>query len=136
MLEKTAMANNKNNSLPLVVSSFLLGVGATLAAGLVVRRLGYNDASATTTTKSTPVFKTCNNGSSTRNTATSTSTTTNTRTTKSNDVMDSPNLDLRLIRKAEAVIQWRAGGLTVVIERSTNSWNHSAILRTAEALVS
>ena len=59
----------------------------------------------------------------------------NTGNVKETDVMDSPDLDLRLIRKAEAVIQWRSGNLTVVIERSTNSWNHSAILRTAEALV-
>jgi tRNA C32,U32 (ribose-2'-O)-methylase TrmJ len=50
------------------------------------------------------------------------------------DLLDSPDLDLRLIRKAEAVIRQRSGTLTVVIERATNMFNHSACLRTAEAL--
>lgn len=49
-------------------------------------------------------------------------------------LFDTPDLDLRLIRKAEAVIQWRSSGLQVVVERCTNDHNHSAILRTAEAL--
>ena len=49
-------------------------------------------------------------------------------------ILDSPDLDLRLLRKAEAVIQWRTTGLTVVVERCTNDHNYSAILRTAEAL--
>lgn len=41
---------------------------------------------------------------------------------------------MRLLRKAEAVIQWRSANLLVVIERCTNDHNYSAILRTAEAL--
>lgn len=47
---------------------------------------------------------------------------------------DRPDLDLRLIRKAEAVIQGRTDKLIVVVERCTNDHNYSAILRTAEAL--
>ncbi|GAX14286.1 tRNA (guanosine-2'-O-)-methyltransferase [Fistulifera solaris] len=48
--------------------------------------------------------------------------------------MDTPDLDLRLIRKAEAVIRLRTSSITVVVERCTNDHNYSAILRTAEAL--
>jgi tRNA G18 (ribose-2'-O)-methylase SpoU len=48
--------------------------------------------------------------------------------------MDSPELENRILRKAEAVIQWRTSRLIVVIERCTNDHNYSAILRTAEAL--
>ena len=47
---------------------------------------------------------------------------------------DAPDLELRLLRKAETVIRLRSMGLTVVIERCTNDHNYSAILRTAEAL--
>jgi tRNA G18 (ribose-2'-O)-methylase SpoU len=49
-------------------------------------------------------------------------------------IMDSADLDLRLIRKAEAVIQGRTSSVTLVVERCTNDHNYSAILRTAEAL--
>jgi tRNA G18 (ribose-2'-O)-methylase SpoU len=49
-------------------------------------------------------------------------------------LLDATDLDLRLLRKAEAVIQSRATGITVVVERCTNDWNYSAILRTVEAL--
>ena len=49
-------------------------------------------------------------------------------------ILDSPDLDLRLIRKAEAVIQQRTSSITIVVERCTNDHNYSAILRTAEAL--
>jgi tRNA G18 (ribose-2'-O)-methylase SpoU len=49
-------------------------------------------------------------------------------------IVDSPDLDLRLIRKAEAVIQGRTSSVTLVVERCTNDHNYSAILRTAEAL--
>jgi tRNA G18 (ribose-2'-O)-methylase SpoU len=60
--------------------------------------------------------------------------------TKSNEhsitpLLDAPDLDLRLIRKAEGVIQCRTGSeLIIVVERCTNDHNYSAILRTAEAL--
>jgi tRNA G18 (ribose-2'-O)-methylase SpoU len=47
---------------------------------------------------------------------------------------DHPDLDLRLIRKAEAVIQGRTDAIIIVVERCTNDHNYSAILRTAEAL--
>jgi tRNA G18 (ribose-2'-O)-methylase SpoU len=50
------------------------------------------------------------------------------------DLYDAPDLDLRLIRKAEAVIQGRSDKLIIVVERCTNDHNYSAILRTAEAL--
>ena len=51
-----------------------------------------------------------------------------------NDLMDSPDLDNRILRKAESIIQWRTSRLLLVIERCTNDHNYSAILRTAEAL--
>jgi hypothetical protein len=50
------------------------------------------------------------------------------------ELMDKPDLDHRMLRKAEAVIQWRTTRLVLVIERCTNDHNYSAILRTAEAL--
>lgn len=59
---------------------------------------------------------------------------TNKGISSSNTLMDSPDLDYRLIRKAEAVIQGRTSRLLIVVERCTNDHNYSAILRTAEAL--
>eukprot|EP00934_Nitzschia_sp_Nitz4_P003992 Nitzschia sp. Nitz4//scaffold291_size36643//28789//30195//NITZ4_007769-RA/size36643-processed-gene-0.31-mRNA-1//-1//CDS//3329546145//3982//frame0 len=50
------------------------------------------------------------------------------------ELMDSVDLDQRMLRKAEAVIQWRTSRLVLVVERCTNDHNYSAILRTAEAL--
>lgn len=50
------------------------------------------------------------------------------------ELMDTPDLDQRMLRKAEAVIQLRTTRLVLVIERCTNDHNYSAILRTAEAL--
>ena len=49
-------------------------------------------------------------------------------------MMDSPELSQRLIRKAEGAIQKRTSRVTVVVERCTNDFNYSAILRTVEAL--
>ena len=49
-------------------------------------------------------------------------------------VMDSPSLDQRILRKAEAALQGRTSRLIVVVERCTNDHNYSAILRTVEAL--
>lgn len=49
-------------------------------------------------------------------------------------IFDRPDLDLRLIRKAEAVIRGRTDKIVIVVERCTNDHNYSAILRTAEAL--
>jgi hypothetical protein len=49
-------------------------------------------------------------------------------------VMDSPDLDQRILRKAETALQNRTSRLIVVIERCTNDHNYSAILRTTEAL--
>ena len=49
-------------------------------------------------------------------------------------LIDSPHLDMRMIRKAEGAIQKRTSRITVVVERCTNDHNYSAILRTAEAL--
>ena len=48
--------------------------------------------------------------------------------------MDSPDLPLRMIRKAETAILRRTSRIIVVIERCTNEHNYSAILRTVEAL--
>eukprot|EP00531_Pseudo-nitzschia_arenysensis_P010130 CAMPEP_0116152174 /NCGR_PEP_ID=MMETSP0329-20121206/20506_1 /TAXON_ID=697910 /ORGANISM="Pseudo-nitzschia arenysensis, Strain B593" /LENGTH=427 /DNA_ID=CAMNT_0003648869 /DNA_START=61 /DNA_END=1344 /DNA_ORIENTATION=- len=50
------------------------------------------------------------------------------------ELLDHEELSNRMLRKAEAVIQWRTSRLVVVIERCTNDHNYSAILRTAEAL--
>lgn len=49
-------------------------------------------------------------------------------------MMDAADLDNRMLRKAEAVIQGRTSRLMLVIERCTNDHNYSAILRSAEAL--
>lgn len=49
-------------------------------------------------------------------------------------IVDAPDLDLRLLRKAEAVIRGRCGSVVAVVERCVNDHNYSAILRTAEAL--
>ena len=49
-------------------------------------------------------------------------------------VMDNPNLDQRMLRKAEGALQKRTSRITIVVERCTNDFNYSAILRTAEAL--
>lgn len=49
-------------------------------------------------------------------------------------LFDSPELDQRMIRKAEGAIRLRTSRLVVVIERCTNDHNYSAIHRTAEAL--
>jgi tRNA G18 (ribose-2'-O)-methylase SpoU len=49
-------------------------------------------------------------------------------------ILDAPDLDQRMLRKCEAVLQWRTSRLVLVIERCTNDHNYSAILRTAEAL--
>lgn len=49
-------------------------------------------------------------------------------------IMDSPHLEERMIRKAEAAIRNRTSRLIIIVERCTNDHNYSAILRTAEAL--
>eukprot|EP00560_Eucampia_antarctica_P004676 CAMPEP_0197836638 /NCGR_PEP_ID=MMETSP1437-20131217/29579_1 /TAXON_ID=49252 ORGANISM="Eucampia antarctica, Strain CCMP1452" /NCGR_SAMPLE_ID=MMETSP1437 /ASSEMBLY_ACC=CAM_ASM_001096 /LENGTH=449 /DNA_ID=CAMNT_0043442971 /DNA_START=52 /DNA_END=1401 /DNA_ORIENTATION=+ len=49
-------------------------------------------------------------------------------------VMDHSMLDGRILRKAEAAIQGRTSRLVIVVERCTNDYNYSAILRSAEAL--
>ena len=49
-------------------------------------------------------------------------------------IMDSPDLDNRILRKAETALQLRTSRLIIVVERCTNDHNYSAILRTAEAL--
>jgi len=48
--------------------------------------------------------------------------------------IDSPELDQRMIRKAEGAIRLRTSRLAIVVERCTNDHNYSAIHRTAEAL--
>ena len=49
-------------------------------------------------------------------------------------VMDHKGLDGRILRKAEAAIRGRTSRLVIVVERCTNDYNYSAILRSAEAL--
>ena len=50
------------------------------------------------------------------------------------EVMDSPDLPLRILRKAETALQGRTSQILIVIERCTDDHNYSAIIRTAEAL--
>jgi len=50
------------------------------------------------------------------------------------ETFDRPGLELRLIRKAEAVLQRRTGSLLVVLECLQDGHNHCAVLRTMEAL--
>jgi len=52
----------------------------------------------------------------------------------SEQLIDSPTLDQRMLRKAEGAIRLRTSRLIIVIERCTNDHNYSAIHRTAEAL--
>ena len=58
----------------------------------------------------------------------------NEQSSGSSQLFDSPELDQRMIRKAEGAIRLRTSRLVVVIERCTNDHNYSAIHRTAEAL--
>jgi tRNA G18 (ribose-2'-O)-methylase SpoU len=58
----------------------------------------------------------------------------NTAAPDSSQLMDSVELDQRMIRKAEGAILKRTSRLVIVVERCTNDHNYSAILRTAEAL--
>jgi tRNA G18 (ribose-2'-O)-methylase SpoU len=99
------------------VRSFLLGAGVSLAAVFLVQR----HRSRTLGRRATKA--TCSPSSADEN-----------KQKTSNNVIDSPDLDLRLIRKAQAVILNRTSCVTIVIERCTNDHNYSAILRTAEAL--
>lgn len=136
-------ASASANAVTIVVSSFLLGVAVTTAgvywtkttAGDGTSKLNNRDprqSSSSTTSRSINVTHSIASSSS----LTNNNNNNNTREAHTSDLLDSTDLDLRLIRKAEAVIRFRSGALTVVIERATNSWNHSAILRSAEALVS
>ena len=111
-----------------------MGVATTLVMGIVIRRVTAGDSVVKVDGIMTKQAQ--STSSKSRDVIEVNSSDNNTREIQSTDLMDSPDLDLRLIRKAEAVIRMRSGNLIVVIERSTNSWNHSACLRTAEALVS
>jgi len=100
-------------ALPTPSQHFLLGVASTLAVIWVTRRLSNRKATTTRRdNKAKPNEKSC----------------------ESDQLMDTPDLSQRIIRKAETVIQWRTSRITVVVERCTNDHNYSAILRTAEAL--
>jgi tRNA(Leu) C34 or U34 (ribose-2'-O)-methylase TrmL len=50
------------------------------------------------------------------------------------NALDLPGLKDRHLRKAETVLQRRTSRLLIVVERSTQSHNYTAIIRTAEAL--
>lgn len=114
--------------------SFFLGVTAALS--VVVFTHLFQQSRQGRVTKS-------NEGSSSKNNTASRGvpplafgqeTTTPPESNSTEALMDTPDLELRLIRKAEAVIQWRTSSVTLVVERCTNDHNYSAILRTAEAL--
>mmetsp|Transcript_21255 Transcript_21255/g.58857 ORF Transcript_21255/g.58857 Transcript_21255/m.58857 type:complete len:427 (+) Transcript_21255:41-1321(+) len=96
---------------------FVLGAASALVAVAIYQRFGSHRGSGNSeeVRKGRTSFHQTNNG-------------------KKSQIWDSPDLELRMLRKAEAVIQWRTTALTVVIERCTNDHNHSAIMRTAEAL--
>jgi tRNA G18 (ribose-2'-O)-methylase SpoU len=100
----------------MAATSFCLGIATALASIYVYdaflrRRKGQQSNDS----HSTPPKKTVN-------------------TTHPELLMDTPDLDLRLIRKAEAVIMGRTDKVVVVVERCTSDHNYSAILRTTEAL--
>jgi len=48
--------------------------------------------------------------------------------------MDRADLELRRVRKVEAVVRRRTSRIIVVLERTTYAHNYSAVMRTAEAL--
>ena len=48
--------------------------------------------------------------------------------------LDKEDTDLRVLRKAETIIRDRTENLVLILEKLTNSDNHSAIIRTSEAL--
>uniref|UniRef100_A0A7S2KE04 tRNA/rRNA methyltransferase SpoU type domain-containing protein n=1 Tax=Leptocylindrus danicus TaxID=163516 RepID=A0A7S2KE04_9STRA len=50
------------------------------------------------------------------------------------EVMDTVDLPMRILRKAETAIQGRTSRFLIVVERCTDDHNYSAIIRTAEAL--
>jgi tRNA G18 (ribose-2'-O)-methylase SpoU len=106
-------------TMPSQWSAFVLGVATTVTVGVSLAYLP-----RITTSRKPRRFPSDKNGSDESNS----------RSVQSTDLLDSPGLDMRLLRKAEAVIQQRSGNLTVVVERCTNDHNYSAILRTAEAL--
>lgn len=58
----------------------------------------------------------------------------NTSSSSGEIVMDHQSLEGRILRKAEAAIRGRTSRLVIVVERCTNDYNYSAILRSAEAL--
>ena len=53
---------------------------------------------------------------------------------KAADNFDAAGADLRVLRKAEAVLQRRTDQIIVVVERCTATHNYTAVIRTAEAL--
>jgi tRNA G18 (ribose-2'-O)-methylase SpoU len=105
--------------------SFLLGVTAALSTVFIVHKIQEHRRLASLNPSRT--------SRKNRETSSSSSSTTAPPSAHS-PLLDAPDLDLRLIRKAEAVIQGRTDGITLVVERCTNDHNYSAILRTAEAL--
>jgi tRNA G18 (ribose-2'-O)-methylase SpoU len=113
--------------------SFVLGVATALSVVLVthlfqeVRQQRLATKKAATSNRVVP--HELDDADETQQSKSSTST-----AQQQDQLLDTPDLDLRLIRKAEAVIQWRSSSVTLVVERCTNDHNYSAILRTAEAL--
>jgi tRNA G18 (ribose-2'-O)-methylase SpoU len=97
---------------------FLSGVVAAVAASQILSQLkkkthtGKSKNQKVTTQKSRSISVSVNDGK----------------------IMDSPDLDNRILRKAETALQLRTSRLIIVVERCTNDHNYSAILRTAEAL--
>jgi tRNA G18 (ribose-2'-O)-methylase SpoU len=107
--------------------SFLLGVGAALSAVFAAHLFQQQqERQKRTSSKPKPNVP--------PRTSTVTAWSAVSPVSETDPIVDSPDLDLRLIRKAEAVIQGRTSSVTVVVERCTNDHNYSAILRTVEAL--
>ncbi len=112
-------------------------LGASTALSLVWLSHRFDKISNTPTTKTSTIHHETPKSPSTSSTIVSTSQQTRATTQEVMDgqeLMDSMELDHRLLRKAEAVLQWRTTRLVLVVERCTNDHNYSAILRTAEAL--
>ncbi len=111
------------------VTPFLAGIVTAMAANAILQRKNETkDSKSSQATSSAPISST--NTSSTR----SKIEVKGQSKAQTASLMDTPTLDNRILRKAEAALRLRTSRLILVIERCTNDHNYSAILRTAEAL--
>lgn len=114
---------------------FVLGVSSAISVlWLQHKMMSTGDKVNSTPTKSVAASRTAPSSKPTTTTEPMLSSSEQPEQQQEEELMDCVDLDNRMLRKAEAVIQWRTTRLVLVIERCTNDHNYSAILRTAEAL--